>query len=261
MMHSAKDVAIKEREDISRFIVHLTRDDSDTFNNGSNARENFLKILKGKKITPYRPHCLFNYKLRSLEKTERKKLNVACFTEVPLNQLHLLTRQIIGRDIKLEPYGFVFTKQFIVSAGGQPALYINSYNDNSWLKDALMDIFNQSHEEGKFTSRFFRILPYVNAMHEKYDFSWEREWRVRKNLEFKLTDLVCLILPDDGEEDIKDACANVGLAVVSPGWTYEQIVAELASQQKITKRLVLDRAVTSSTKKNEKDEDLNYEDL
>jgi hypothetical protein len=49
----------------------------------------------------------------------------------------------------------------------------------------------------------WRIFPYINAMHERCDFSWEREWRCRRSLRFKESDLVCLILPEEGEEDIK----------------------------------------------------------
>jgi hypothetical protein len=88
---------------------------------------------------------------------------------------------------------------------------------------------------GSARKNFLKILPFINAMHERYDFTWEREWRVRERLRFKLSDLVCVILPSDGADDIKEACAKSGLAAVSPGWTYEQIVTELAKQQSATK--------------------------
>ena len=55
-------------------------------------------------------------------------------TETPLNQIHLLVQNIPGRSIKLSSYGIVFRKDFIVSKAGQPALYINEYDDNT-LRD------------------------------------------------------------------------------------------------------------------------------
>jgi hypothetical protein len=75
----------------------------------------------------------------------------------------------------------------------------------------------------------------MQCTNDTYDFTWEREWRVRGSLNFKLSDLVCVILPSDGAEDLKDACMKSGIAAVSPGWTYEQIVSELAKQQSATK--------------------------
>ena len=74
-------------------------------------------------------------------------------------------------------------------------------------------------------------------MHEKYDFTWEREWRVLGDLKFSWSDIVCVILPEEGEDDIKEKLAKVGMAVISPGWNYEQIVTELARQQRQTKSL------------------------
>ena len=82
----------------------------------------------------------------------------------------------------------------------------------------------------------WRLLPFLNAMHERYDFSWEREWRVVQDFKFRLKDLVCVILPHKGEESLKEKFARYGLAVISPGWTYEQILTELACQQRTTRR-------------------------
>ena len=255
MASPAKVAAEAGREDISRFITHLTRDDRNTFNNGNSARTNFIKILKSRKIAAFRPHCIYNNRIKEIAKSQRSRLNVACFTEVPLNQLHLLTRSIEGRAIQLEPYGFVFTKEFIAAEGGQPAIYINSYEDNPWLREAIDELFEEALEDGTFTGKLWRILPFVNAMHEKYDFSWEREWRVRRRLKFKLRDLVCLILPNDSEESLRERCAKAGVAVISPGWTYEQIVAGLANQQRETKRLALDANIKADVFKQKKNDE------
>lgn len=237
MENAAKSNAIAGREDISQFIIHLTRDNRDTFEDGATARENFLDIIDSQKIIAVRPHCLFNKRLEKFSQREQDKLNVACFTEIPLSQLHLLVREISHRQIQLEAYGFVFTKDFIVEKGGQPAIYINSYHKNFLLKEAVYEIFDHSHKNKIFNGMMWRLLPFINVMDENHDFSWEREWRTTKDLEFRIDDLVCVILPSNGEEELKQKIAkDYGIAVISPGWTYEQIVIELARQQKATKQ-------------------------
>ena len=101
-MPEAKSSATQGREDISRFVVHLTRDDTETFGNGgATARENFESIIRHGCILAYRAHCLFNPKLSELPEQTQHKFKVACFTEVPLNQIHLLVRDIPGRQCNL----------------------------------------------------------------------------------------------------------------------------------------------------------------
>ena len=74
-MNKAKQSAVKGREDISQFIVHLTRDDSKTFSSGgATAKENFARIIKNRIIGAYRPHCLYNKKLETLDKTVAKTI-------------------------------------------------------------------------------------------------------------------------------------------------------------------------------------------
>lgn len=174
----------------------------------------------------------------AVDEAIREKFQVACFTEVPLDQIHLLVGEIPGRQIKLEPYGIVFRKEFIVAKGGQPAIYVNSYNGNNWLRESADALYDASYVNRQLVEKLWRLLPFINAMHEGCDFSWEREWRVRNGLKFSVRDVVCVILPANGEDDLKTRCAEHGIAVISPGWTYEQIVSELARQQRTTRSFV-----------------------
>ncbi|MFG1270943.1 hypothetical protein [Xanthobacter flavus] len=235
----SKEIAIAGRKDISRFIVHLTRDDTNDFSNGANARRNLIKIIAKKTVYAYKPHCLFNKKLMTVDKTIAEKFKVACFTETPLDQIHLLTREIPGRNVVLSPYGIVFNRSFMVKSGAQPAIYINCYNNISHYRNSafkLFDIFVQNQKSG-LDDQDLTILPLINKIDEKYDFSWEREWRVVGSLKFKASDIVAVILPEKGENDIKSALEKGGIATISPTWTYEQIVSELSRQQRSTKSL------------------------
>ena len=233
----SKTIALSGREDVSRFMVHLTRDDRDDYSDGGSAKSNLLSILREKRIRAIAPHCTFNKPLRKLPDTIAKRFNTVCLTETPLNQVHLLVRDIPGRRIKLAPYGICFRKEFIVDVGGQPAIYLNEYNGNTWLRECVDELYATSVTKKAVIRPLWRILPFVNSMHEGYDFSWEREWRVRGDLRFSSRDIVCVILPSNREEPLKERMATAGIATISPGWTYEQIVAELATQQRATRSI------------------------
>jgi hypothetical protein len=224
------------REDLSRFVVHLTRNDKTE--GGATARKNFLDILEERTILASRSHCLHGRQVHQLTKAQQKSFKVACFTEVPLNQIRFLTRKIDGRSIKLSSYGFVFSKKFLIEKGAQPAIYINNYSGNTHLREAVDRIWERAKADD-FTDSIWRLLPFVNIMHSGYDFTWEREWRTRGPLKFRLKDLVCAILPGQGDDDIRERLAKSGIAAISPKWTYERIVQELASQQRRTKTITL----------------------
>jgi hypothetical protein len=233
----SREIALSGREDVSRFMVHLTRDDRDDRDDGATARTNLRGIIRDRQILALEAHCTFNRKIEKLPEKIARQFYTTCFTETPLNQLHLLVRDIPGRRVKLAPYGICFSKDFIVKKGGQPALYINEYDGNTWLRECVDELYETSVSAKKVTRPLWRILPFVNSMHEGYDFSWEREWRVRGDLRFSPRDIVCVILPAQGEDALKDRMARAGIATISPGWTYEQIVAELAKQQRTVRSL------------------------
>jgi len=129
-------IALSGREDVSRFMVHLTRNNKRDHDDGGTARENLRSILSEQRIRAISSHCTFNRKVTKLPEKTRRRFNTACFTETPLNQIHLLVQDIPGRSIKLSSYGICFRKDFIVSKGGQPALYINEY-DGTWLRECV----------------------------------------------------------------------------------------------------------------------------
>lgn len=226
---------LSHRVDISQFVVHLTRNDKKDFSNGATAKENLISILTSRKIFAARPHCIFNKEIEDIGRLAKQKCRVACFTETPLTEIGNLAKKIDGRAIELEPYGLVFRKEDLIKAGGQPAIYVNSYGGNTWLRESLRELFDTA--KANSSSKLWRIVPYLNAMHEKYDFSWEREWRIHDDFKFKIADIVCIILPEDGEESLKDKAAKAGIAVISPSWSYEHIVYQLASQQRKTKSI------------------------
>lgn len=225
----------ESREDVSRFMVHLTRNDSGewTGGGGDTARRNFLAIYNDRTILAPKAHCLHANKVAS---SLRKKFHVACFSEMPLTALRHVTQPIPGRQIQLEPYGFVFKREFIIGNGGQEVTYVNSYEGNNDVRDGYDSIFEIAAQKN-FMGRMWRTLPFLSAMHDRCDFSWEREWRVLGEVKFNYSDLVCVILPENEMGIFKFKLAQNGIAWISPEWSFEKMVESLTDQQRKTRRL------------------------
>jgi len=95
----------RNREDLSRFLVHLTRDYG-----GTPARSNLINILKVKKIYARNAHCLVMHKIKKMGFSNllKSKFNTVCFTETPLTQIKQITREIEGRKVHLNPMVWYF---------------------------------------------------------------------------------------------------------------------------------------------------------
>ncbi|WPD23024.1 MAG: abortive infection system antitoxin AbiGi family protein [Candidatus Electrothrix scaldis] len=244
-MNKAKEKAIEDRKDISRFVVHLTRDDRKDFDDGRTALENFEGIIENRKVLALKPHCIHANKIPD---KLRASYSVCCLSEIPLTELHLLTKYIPGRKIRLSDYGIVFSREFIISKGAQPAIYINSYGENNLLREAADTIYNIA-EKGNFRQgKLRRILPYLNAMHERYDFTWEREWRIKGDLVFTPKDIVCVILPEQ-ENKWRKKFTLRGIPIISPGWSYEKIIAEFSNQARSARRYWVSKKIRPRRKK------------
>ena len=114
-MNKARDGAVEGRKDLSRFVVHLTRDDREDYpRGGQTAGKNFNQIVEDRAIRAYAPHCMH---INRIPDKHQRKFAVCCFTEVPLSELHLLTRRIPGRRKKFSDYGLVFSREFLVAKG------------------------------------------------------------------------------------------------------------------------------------------------
>lgn len=223
----------EQREDISRFVVHLTRaGTSDWPKGGATAYDNLTAILEQQCIKAFRPHCLHKKDIEKIDEIY-DAFKVFCFTEVPLDQIHLITQEIKGTKYQREPYGIVFRKQFLIEKGAQPAIYVNSYRANVAIRESFDEIFRISQQEN-FRNDAWRILPFVNIMYERHDFAWEREWRLAGDLDFPLEEVVCVILPKGKEEYLRKELLCAGISVIYPGLIYEEIVYELARQHRIT---------------------------
>src|SRR5262249_44389044 len=133
-----------------------------------------------------------------------------------------------GRKHRLQPYGYVFRREFLVRAGAQMATYVNEYDPFNTLRGSYDKIFELALKS-KFKGVSWRILPFVSAMRESYDYTWEREWRIIEELQFRYRDLVCVVMPQEDQVG-RDRWLRHGVPVISPGWTYEQMIVEFRQQ-------------------------------
>lgn len=222
------------RDDISRFMVHLSRDSryDRGIVNGGTAENNLGRILEGKNIIALKAHCLH---AQHLPPQHLDKFQVTCFTETPLSQLGQLAQEIQGRSINLEPYGIAFKRTFIVGRGAQPVTYINSYGSDKTVRKAYDDLY-EAAAGYDFDCDWWKMLPFVSAMHANYDFSWEREWRIQGSVRFTFDDIAFVILPDGCGQSIRSLLAQQGVLAISLWWPPERIAEESAKQLRASKK-------------------------
>jgi hypothetical protein len=191
------------RDDLSRFVVHLTRDTDD----GESALDHLVSILATKRIEARTAYCLFQHDFKRLEFADclQNAFRTVCLTETPLSQINKLTNPDIERKIKLAPYGLVFLKDFVLERNGNPAVFINAHGDDT-VKRMLLDEFRfrfksvttlRQFNRKYTTSGDARIRYYslINVIQNNHNFTWEREWRHLGNLRFKYENLIAIICP------------------------------------------------------------------
>ena len=96
------------REDLSEFLVHLTRT-----RNSVPAREVLKKILRERYLAAGElPVSDARFFLDA--ENEKRFCRAVSLTETPLNETHCLL-EIFGRSVNLEPYGLVFIKDNLLN--------------------------------------------------------------------------------------------------------------------------------------------------
>ena len=206
------------KNDVASFMVHMTRH----VENYGDARNNLQNILNTKKIFAF--NCkgmFFNLKDYWLETKS------VCFTEVPLTHIKYCLG-MPGRDIKFEPYGLVFTREYLQSRGANPVMYLNTYQSDE-IKQAITELIN--HPE--LRSSVEKIITYFDTFgkdggDKNYDFYWEREWRFRGDMGFDYPDVLLGICRD---EDIEFFNEKYPIKFISPFMNVEEIIKSLSQRK------------------------------
>lgn len=230
------------REDLSRFLVHLTRD-----YDGEVARSNLISILNEKRICARNAYCLVMHKIKQMGFSNllKSQFKTVCFTETPLTQIKQLVSDIEGRRIQLKPYGLVFWKDDLFEKGASPAVYINAKGTS--ISQFLLDAFDSIFKNVATCKKLKRVEPahdknivhyysLINVVKDKHDFLGEREWRHHGDFEFRYADIVAIIANNPGEFEkycaIKLSKVKFNyikkIPIINPNWTYEELLENLA---------------------------------
>ncbi len=233
----------RERDDLSRFLVHLTRNSG-----GISAEDHLISILKDEVIEARTGWCLFHHKFRQKKFTDilTAKFRTVCLPETPFTKLRHVAVHIPRRRIRLQPYGLVFLKSFLVEKGASPAIYVNGKGADGIRKYLLarfdQDFANKQRYD-KFAKRFGEqakaIIQYyslINVISDKHDFAWEREWRHSGDLEFKMQRIFAIIAkePDafanrcEKKLSAKQMALVRRVPIVSLDWSTETIIENLS---------------------------------
>jgi hypothetical protein len=185
-----------QHPDLAPFVTHLTwrnrppSDDLPDWITQSSAADRLGSILQSGTILGSRPY--------------RTPTHVVCFTESTLGGIgHLIEER------GYEPWGIVFAKEVVYSAGGGPVHYVR---DDEWAR------YRESLP-AEMVSRAVRFSP------GEADWSHEREWRAPAtgsppSFEFDHASVHAIIVGDPGwpPDEVDDAYAvlDLGYDVMRP---------------------------------------------
>ena len=222
---------LNRRSDLSTFLVHLTRDLSQ-----SSARDNLCGIIESRRIEA---RNVFGHLRKRLEKLGKslKSQRCVCFTETPLEYTHMLVTEIENRQFSFAPYGIAVTKRVGRKRGVNPIWYVDMTPGHNWLTNPLDDLAARFIEGGFKDPALKRLFPLIDHMGigkaitgEKYrkEFWWEREWRIAAD--FVLPDTIICLCPESEIEDFEERLKDSDLEgrCIDPRWSLEKIIARLA---------------------------------
>lgn len=225
--------ALARRNDLSTFIVHLTRSQGPM-----SSQERLRKILEDGKLEAGRPLGQAVSRIGA-GVNARESQRVVCFTETPLEYLYLLCETIAGRQVQLEPYGLAFTKRLARGRGVNPVWYVDITPGHSWLTNPLNNLIDNATASGAYeASNVARLTPFIEQMGTipfgtRKEFWWEREWRHVGD--FSLPSHVIGLCPEAEIDDFVNYCTSIGKASfkawIDPRWSLEEMIARLAGFQ------------------------------
>jgi hypothetical protein len=233
-MHIREVVA--RRSDLSTFLVHLTRDLT-----GSHAKDNLKAILAAGRIEARTVYGMARGKLEQAGVAPDSQKCV-CFTETPLEYVHLLLHEIENRQVNFRPYGIAFPKKLGRQRGANPVWYIDMTPGHDFLTNPVNAMIDAAVQANDFDAApVYRIAPFFEQMGThgelgqpgayRKEFWWEREWRHVGH--YYLFHRVIVLCPEDEipefEAHIDANELNAPLAAyLDPRWGLEQIIARLA---------------------------------
>lgn len=229
MLLSARLLGFRGNEDwldVSDFVVHFTR--------GESAYHRMLSILGEGRLQP--GDSPFGCARNVLEVAASQRS--VCLSEIPLG--------FLGRLIKRRSlYGIGFTKTFMTAKGGAPVWYLEH---GSAPHRTMTELINRATAAKSVDTAdpLWRLTPFVDFPGEQpqapytYKFEWEREWRYPGVLDFKVSNVALLFIPEDlhgaarvffADAERDNIGPNYQCSYLDPRWSPERIRAALESRR------------------------------
>jgi hypothetical protein len=113
------------------------------------------------------------------------KANAVCLTDSTLAGLKA------HRDVFESHYGIAFDRDVLFQKGANPCLNIR----DDILRSPLV------HNSEKFSRSLFNFIPeqlqpFINVIHNNFDATHEREWRVPNDMKFSLDEVMFIFCPE-----------------------------------------------------------------
>ncbi|MCW2902088.1 MAG: hypothetical protein JWO67_4353 [Streptosporangiaceae bacterium] len=234
---------LHRRADLSTFVVHFTRDTSDS------AYSNLGNILWQGRLEARNVYGMAKglaARVPEVASTQR----AVCFTETPLEHAWMMCSDIEGRDVRFNGYGVAFTKTFARRLGANPVWYLDITPGHDWLTGPINRMVEEAERSaqgwgadsdpaGLATSDILRLTPFIEQMGPltgggRKEFWWEREWRHVGDMQFAATDVVVVFAPEASHETLRtwlrgNPRYQVRVpAFVDADWGLERMIGTLA---------------------------------
>jgi len=188
-----------------------------------------------------------------------------CFTETPLEQVWMMTKEIQFRQVRLRPYGLAFTKVFGRRRGANPVWYLDITPGHDWLtipvnhlvkisqrgESRAIQGYHPTTPDGPLINPplaqdpILMLTPFIEQMGpmsngSRKEFWWEREWRKVGDFTFppSFSQVVVAFVPEDDHlKFLKDLAAKLAkdvdwveqrVPLLDPQWGLERMIARLA---------------------------------
>jgi hypothetical protein len=195
----------------SRFLVHWTGNEKDDMESKSEGTKPQLYLHR---LANYYQDGLYTKRTNEAVIRGYKIKNIVrlCFTEIRLSQAQTHAERY-GR------LGIGFTRDFIMSRGGRPVIYIpfEAKGDARLLEDSIKNAYEKSKDNKQVRESLKWIMAHVKRMSNRNgeDYYEEMEWRLvydenpnnkhfikgevegSYRLRFKASDIKVIIFPDE----------------------------------------------------------------
>ena len=196
--------------DMSEYVVHLT---------GPAQAEDILRSATIEARTPTGTARRF----AELGDSQQS----VCLSEIPIGHLDRLTRR--------GEYGIGFYKEFIDAQDGQMVTYLRKGTSaearfQKLVRDAMIGGIDPADPLWKITQFIDNPGPYGQT---RYEFEWEREWRVPHHLRFDKNEVAFLLAPEEYHDWMRQTAWRTLTpreyqgAVLDPRWDIARVQHEL----------------------------------